>query len=50
MLVLYVLFYLIALVLFAIETFGVSPKRLNLLALGLLFWTLPPLLQTLSRV
>lgn len=50
MLALYLLFYLIALVLFVFSASKVSLPRVNLLALGLAFWTLPPLLQVLQKL
>lgn len=50
MLTLYLVFLLLAAVLFMLSALNVSVRALNLTALGLFFWVLVPLLQTLQKL
>jgi hypothetical protein len=47
---LYMVMYLVALVLFVLDAFGVVVRRLNLLALGLAFWVAVPFLQAALKL
>lgn len=48
--VLYMVFFLVALVLFVLDAFGVAVTRVKLASLGLAFVTLVFFLQALQRV
>lgn len=51
MTVFYLIMYVVALVCFLVAAFGGwEPRRVNLLALGLVFFTVPPLVQTAAVV
>jgi hypothetical protein len=50
MLAFYLLLYVVSAVLFALSAFGVEVRRVDLLALGLFFLVLVPLLQTLQKL
>ena len=45
---LYLILLLLGAVCFAIAAFDVAVRRVNLLALGLLFWIAVPLIQTIK--
>lgn len=46
----YLLFYLIAGILFGLAAGGVTAKKVNFLALGLLFWVLVEIVQTFQKL
>jgi len=50
MIALFLLLYILAAVCFVLSAFAASVRRVNLLALGLFFWVLVPLIQTLVAV
>lgn len=50
MLALYLLLLVISAVLFALAAFGTTFRNVNLMAAGLFFWVLVPLLQTLQKL
>lgn len=47
---LYLVLLILSLVCFAVAAFGVVVDRVNLLALGLAFWVLVPLIQVAQRL
>lgn len=47
---LYFILLLLGAVSFALAAFSVVFRKINLMALGLLFWVLVPLIQTLKRL
>jgi hypothetical protein len=46
----YALLYVLAVVMFVLATLKVPHNRLNFLALGLIFWVLVPLIQTVKAM
>ncbi len=50
MLVLFLILLVLAAACLAAATFGAGPRRVNLLALGLLLWVLVPLIQTVQAL
>lgn len=50
MTVLYLILLIVAAVLFVLAALSVDVRRLNLVALGLFFWVLVPILQTLKSL
>ena len=46
----YLLFYLLAGVCFGLAAGGVTPRRVNLLALGLAFWVLVDIFQAFDKL
>lgn len=50
MTVVYLLLYILAAACFAAYTFGATFRNLHLLGLGVFFWSLVPLIQTLQKL
>lgn len=46
--VIYLILLVLAAASFAAAAFGASPRRINLVALGLLLWVLAPLIQAVQ--